>query len=462
MQLKGRVVILGLLGLCVFFFLTLEINPFPHDGWFSSQYRIWERHPGGTNFTPVAAPALLYGGIHWLASGLGLSFESEFLLGSLAHQLLLWGSASFTFLALRRLKMFWSGALAGFALVLFLESTYLPASFWSENVTLFLVSFILWAGVEIAVGAPEGPKLAALTVGASLALGLAVITRATPILLAPGLIAFVWPSLSPQGRMRFTAVVTGVIVTMAIAQMTLNHRRYGRFELSHSVGLRLWDSISFISNRVLAESDLYQSMKQMKPDIQGAWWWELPHPDGVGPDIHDLEDAVRPMVLEGIRRHPLLFLREGVRDFWRTLPHAPNSIGLSRATYYNPLDREDFLPPPGLQIAGLSTWLDRGRIAARLAYPWTLAAGLCGGGVFLLAGATNRRANREGHEVLLLRTWLWAGYCLLGIVYLSNQVEKPDPRFTAPYLAYAALLCVLGIRLGAGALRRPEPTQRSS
>src|SRR5437667_7459886 len=72
---------------CLLVALTQFVNPFPHDGWFASQYQVFRRSPGADNYTPVAVPALLYAVVHFVTALFDRGLAAEFYLGSLLHHL---------------------------------------------------------------------------------------------------------------------------------------------------------------------------------------------------------------------------------------------------------------------------------------------------------------------------------------------------------------------------------------
>ncbi|MBI1355253.1 MAG: hypothetical protein GC160_12970 [Acidobacteria bacterium] len=430
-------------------FLTQPINPFPYDDWFLSQDRLWRREPGGNNYTPVAAPALLYGGIHGLASAAGLGLDVELRLGVLAHQLMLALAGVWIYLSHRRLGFGRWSAVAALLAVVFVQSTYVAQAFWSENVMLWLVSLSIWLTLEIATdGGGSRGRFWGLTAALGAALGLATITRAVPIVLLPAALWMTKAELPSERWRRFAVGLSAAVAALVAAQMTANHWRYGRWELSHSTGLHLWDGVSYASDAILAESALYARMKALEPEIQGRWWWELPRPDGIGTTTVDLEDAVRPMVLEGIRRHPALFLRQGLRDLRRGLFLAPYAIGRSDPGRKNPLGREGFVPAPWREGPAVRAALDAIREPLRELYGWALKAALAGGAVWWAAlwlRPAGERRRRWGERDF--RAWAWLAFVLVTAIYVSNQIEKLDPRFALPYVGAAALLVSLGCRL---------------
>ena len=448
----------ALFGVCLLVFLTQEINPFPYDGWFDSQHRLFERDPGGDNYTPVAAPALLYAGLHALASAAGLGLETEMRLGALAHQLMLACVGAWIFLSHRLLGLGWLGAVVSLLAVLFIQSVHLPQAFWSENVTAFLVTLSVWLGLEIATrrGAPTG-RFGLLSAALALSIALATITRAIPLLLLPGVIVLVRPYLPAQRRRWFAAGLCLAVTTVILAQMATNQWRYGRFELSHSAGLHLWNAIAFRSHVFVGDSPLYLEMKRLQPEIEGCWWWELPKPEGEGAAMARLADAVRPMVVAGIRRHPGLFLKIGLSNLKATLPLAPYRIGNDPPDASEPLRRRR-LAPAWAPSPTIERLLDAALEPLRRLYSLAVTTGL-GAGLLALAALWRFQTDRSEPpwRELRGRAFLWSAFIVVGGVYASNQIERPDPRFTLPYLGAAALMASLGWRLAADALRLLRP-----
>src|SRR5262249_29139951 len=138
---------------CLLVALTQYVNPIPPDGWFESQYRLLGRYPGADNYTPVAVPAFLYTSVQLVTFLFGRGLRAQLYLVSLLHHLLLFLSGFFLYLAHRSLGLSKSGLAASFFLIVFVESTLMPQSFWSENVTLCLMSMALAAAFAILTSA---------------------------------------------------------------------------------------------------------------------------------------------------------------------------------------------------------------------------------------------------------------------------------------------------------------------
>jgi hypothetical protein len=208
-----------LLFFCLLVALSQFVNPFPHDGWFESQYRLFGRFPGADNYTPIAVPAFLYALIHFVTALFGLGLTAEFYLGSLTHHLLLVLTGVFLYLSHRCLGYLKSGLLASVLVVVFVESTLTPQAFWSENVTVFLMSAVLLVAFVILTT----PKLSdrrfrglALLLG--FLLGGLTITRLVPFVILPGLVLLFRFYLPRDRVIRFAFLATGSVLLVLLCQ----------------------------------------------------------------------------------------------------------------------------------------------------------------------------------------------------------------------------------------------------
>ena len=329
-------------------------------------------------------------------------------------------------------------------LTLFVESTFTAQSFWSENVMLPLVTAILWLTLRV----PRGPRLSssglrAAAAALGLMLGLAVISRAVPILLLPAVLLFTTFEMERSRWRSMTRVAVTACVAVVLLQMTANLVRFGRFELSRSTGLHLWNAVAQDADVILAEEPLYRQMKAEVPDIAELWWWDLPREVAGVADNEALEAKLRPILIRGISRHPGVFLRSGLIDLFVVLPRAPTQNGYLRAEYYNPLGRETMLPAPGRASPTLLGLLDSLYIAGRRGYAYLIPGALVLGLVALAVMLVRRAAFRDCD----VRLWLVCAYSFVAPIYLSNQIERLDPRYALPYLGVAALLVSLSVRL---------------
>lgn len=442
----------ALLGIGALFFLTQEINPFPHDHWFAThEMLVSPPESPRYNYTPIAAPAFLYGFNHVIVRLAGLGLEQEMVLGVLTHHLLLALAAWVVFLTSKALDLgFTVGACSALGLALYLQSTQMAQSFWSESVMLPLICLAVYGALRVSARPPTSTRIsAAWGAGLGVVLALAVITRAVPILIAPAILLFIRPDLTRALWQRFSVGFLVAMATVILCQMGLNALRFDRFELSHSTGLHLWNAVSLDGDVMLADSELYQSLKQKTPNIQQTWWWELPREKGQDDVV--FEDLIRPMVLAGIAKHPLVFLRRGFEELWVMLPDAPAQIGYERAIYYNPLRRDTLLPAPWFKSDLVARLLKRGnRFSLRL-YSWI--APLVLGGGFLLA-AVRTRQSEGGLADPTVRTWLFLAYVFVSAIFVSNLIERSDVRYALPYLGVLAVLAGVTGRLALQAVRR--------
>jgi hypothetical protein len=245
---------LSMLAFCLLVALTQSVNPFPHDGWFESQSRLLRRFPGADNYTLIGAPALFYAMTNAIPLVSGGGLEAQFYIASLAQNLLLYFAGVFSYLTHRLLGLPRLGLVASSALVLFVESTLLAQAFRSESVMIFLISAIILAGVYLA-GNADGvrhPSHYSILLLCNLLLGVSIVTRAVPIVILSGLIFLIWSRYSQRETIRFAALSTGICAFVVLLFMTANLYRFGRFELSNSVGRHLWNVVSPRADTMLA------------------------------------------------------------------------------------------------------------------------------------------------------------------------------------------------------------------
>lgn len=441
---------------CLLVALTQFVNPFPEDGWFESQYRIFGRSPGADNYTPVAVPAFVYALVHFVVSVFGYGLAAEFYLGSLLHHLLLFLSGVFLYLSHCCLKLPKSGLTAAVLLVVSVESTLLPQAFWSENVTLCLMSAILLIAVAIMTTPRLGDRgFLVLTVVFGLLLGGLTITRLIPLAILPGLILLYWFYLSRQRAIRFALLATVIVFVIVFAAMSANLYRYGRFELSNSIGRHLWNVVSLRSDEMLAESREYQIVKRAIPHPQGKYWWEI-HPYNIhGLGIFTHEELFRILSAQAVSRHPIPFLAIGVQNTSSLLASYPQRLGISQPHLYNPLRRATMLPPlvqPLVLMDDFLAWFYG--IAVEI-YRYTVYGALVLGLFALATEVFSSSASEKTEGALIRAVWVFMVYVFSAMLYLAGQIERPDSRYCMLHLPLVALiasitvamLCNLGRRL---------------
>jgi|SRR5665213_100610 len=90
---QDKVVIAALILCTLACALLLPVDLYPRDVWLETQYLLFGRFPGAENYTPIAAPTVLYKIVHWLAPLLQLELKGEMYLASLMQNGLVFLSA---------------------------------------------------------------------------------------------------------------------------------------------------------------------------------------------------------------------------------------------------------------------------------------------------------------------------------------------------------------------------------
>ncbi len=435
----------------------LPVNPWPRDGWYQTQYLLAGHFPGWDDYTPIAAPALLYLGAHEIASRMGLGLAGEFRVASALQNLLLLLDALFLYGTLRLAGV---GRLAGplaAGLLLFVLSIGLPQCFYSENAALFLMSALLLALARLAYGAPlSRGKLWAMAVLCGVLVGLLVLTRMTPIVLIPAIALLLFRRLPARRVAELTGTVALITALLLAGTILGNRARFGRYELTNSSGRHLWQGVKDFSDRALAHSSEYQALRRIDPHIQGEYWDKLP-PDVFIPEYAPIQEYADPrepvlkrLALEAIRSAPGLYLEHGAIKFATSIGYAPSPDGFAGPGWWNPLRRQKSLPPLLDLMQAPRSWgaaieAADGAIYAVLGWLYPIlvfvAASSC------LAALTER-----------LSTWMRrrARHVPLAIFIALGAALTLIPVATAGLRrgALAALVCVALLAAGATALHR--------
>jgi len=444
-----------LLALCFTVALTQEVNAFPTDGWFSSQYHIFQRSPGADNFTPIAAPAYMYFATHAFAAMLNLDLQAEFYLVCLVQNFLIFLTAFCLYQAHRLLGIGTMGLVVSAIFVILIESTLLAQAFWSENISLFLMGLLVLCCVRIVVRVGDARRsLLAWALLLGLTLGLLVITRMVPIVLVPGLAWLFRHRLERHAARLASATVILCVLGLTVGAMSANLWRFDRFELSNSMGRHLWQNISPRADEMLEDSKEYQKLKRADPAIVGKRWWEVlrdPGPDFQG---RSREELLRTLSFQAISAHPLMYLGIGIENTGLLLREGPNQIGRWRGGHYNPLNRTSMLPPLLGPLPQLEEWL--GRIQDRSLGLWpfiaygTLLAWVLGE----LIGKWSLTSTRSVAKTFGLPAGLtfnngrdpciavgrFLAFALVGQLWLTAQIEAALGRYQIPFFPVFALL----------------------
>ncbi len=419
--------------------LTQPVNPRPHDMWFDSYTRILERIPGGNNYTPVGGPAYLYALLHQVAVLFGGDLESEFYLASVAHHVLLFLAGLCLYLSHRCLGLSGFGVLTSALLVVFLESSLLPQTAMSENLTLFLLAATLLIGVYLLANPGlSGPRFVGLTLLLALLLGAFVITRVIPVLILPATVLLLWGVLRRVRVVRFAAVSASVVLVLVVAAMAMNVYRYGRFELSDSAGRHLWNAVTWNADEMLADSREYRLLQQAVPDIQGRFWWEMVDPAGIAAlESYSRDSLLTKLAVDAVAAHPVTHLEHSVQRSWRTMTEAPLRDSLDQADYYNPLHRTALLPPLVRSWPALDRALAAFHRLVSLVYK-PLVVGTLLFGLLAFAGIT-ALGGRTQREARICRVWMFSTGLFLACLGASCLIESGHPRYNVPYLPLLAL-----------------------
>lgn len=340
--------------------LTSPINPFPRDGWFDSQYRLFGNFPGEDNYSPISVPAVLYKLVHWLALLFKWDLKGELYLASAAQNVLLFLSACLVYVTCKCLSGARLASLVAIAFLLFVASTGLAQAFWSESVVLPMFAAVLYLSVKIYSEADNSSRAfwrrAFLC---SLLIGLLVITRMTPIVLIPASCALLYQRLSKARIVGYTILCCLMTVLLLSAMALSNHVRFGRAELTNSVGRHSWEGVAPIADKALANSPEFLELKRINPDMSRPEarfrdWWILQMPNDSRQQFSG-EALLGRLAREVIRNDPLNYLRHGMSKFLSSFDQPPlrldtSSRGNVALLASDPLKTDRLLPPLGVAV----------------------------------------------------------------------------------------------------------------
>jgi len=438
--------------------LTLPVNPYPRDGWFDSQYRLFGRFPGEDDYTPIAVPAVLYKIVHWLALLAGVDLKGELYLASLAQNSLLFLSACFVYYTCKYASPSKVAGFVAVAFLLFILSTGLAQAFWSENVTLAMFAAVLYLNTKIYYEQTQSTSCFwRRAFSSSLLTGLLVITRMIPALLIPAVAFLLYGRHSHKRLVSYTALACLTTGLLAGGMLASNYARFGRAEITNSSGRHLWQGVTPIVDTALAESPEFQELEALNPRIQSKNWYEIRLPDD-GRRAFDGEQLFGRLASEAIRSHPFLYLRLGLSKFATTIWGAPYALGSdSKGSHHvlaaDPLTADRPLPPLGGSLLTLPTRVVAAGADAlkavlslgQLVYPIAIFFVLATYSALTLqttrpSGTQHVSRSRIAATVKYARSLhaLFGGL-LLGAIYLS---DIPHPRLTRGLCALILLLQV--------------------
>lgn len=350
-------------------FLFQPVNCFPEDGWFLSQHRLFAKQsPASNNVHPIAAPAVFYKFNNlFLRAVNAYTPEAEFYFSVMMHHFLLFASAILWFKIGGLLGLGMAHTGIGLFYVVLVEAAFLPQSFWSENISMPLVMYVLYEAIKMHTmpvptgkGSLSGPALLGL------ALGLLITTRVTPVIFLPAIYLLLFQSpVSRVRKIQNGAMITGISLAVVLLMMTGNMLRYGKFEFTSNVGGHLWNILHDEPEPILKETRQFQNLRSsIDPRKLRVFYWELegrlrksgnPELEVYANNGRRYQEFLRSMVLEGVQNHPFLFFNvvagKTMRSF-RSLEVARvgkwgdvSASGL-RTPLRNPLQRTEYLPAP--------------------------------------------------------------------------------------------------------------------
>ncbi|MGO9329826.1 MAG: hypothetical protein ACLPX1_04870 [Steroidobacteraceae bacterium] len=436
---QDKVVAIILLGCTVVSALTQPISPFPRDGWFESQYRLFGRFPGEDNYTPIAAPAVFYRIVHWLALPTGMDLRGEMYLASVAQNCLLFLSGCLVYYTCKQVSSRKVACIVAVSFLMFVLSVGLAQAFWSENVVLVMFSAVLYLNTKIYYETADTSRAfwrrATLS---SLFTGLLVITRMTPVLLIPGILFLLYGRLSQKRLASYAALACLTTALMLGAMLASNSARFGRPELTNSSGRHLWQGVTPIVETTLAGVPEFLELKALNPKIQWMNWYEMRLPND-GRQKFDGEQFLGRLARQSIRSHPFLYLRLGLTKFFTTIGQPPRRLGSDvRGSHHllatDPLRTDSLLPPLGetvFKLPAFSMIAARHAIAAmfslgRIIYPIAVFFVLTTYSVLAVRGARlspipHKRWGRGAGAIKYPQSWhVLAGILLLGMIYVTN------------------------------------------
>ena len=431
---QDRIIVIVLLACTAVSALASPISPFPRDGWFESQYRLFGRFPGEDDYTPIAAPAVFYKIVHWLALPAGVDLKGEMYLASVAQNCLLFLSACFVYYTCKQLSSGRVAGLVAIAFLLFVLSTGVAQAFWSENVVVAMFAAVLYLNTKVyrQAGDASSPFWGRALLS-SLLTGLLVITRLTPVLLIPGIFFLLHGRLGRGRLLGYTALACLITALLLGAMLASNQARFGRTELTNSSGRHLWQGVTPIVDTALADSPEFLELKALDPRIQGKSWFEVRLPNDRRQEF-DGEALLGRLARQAISGHPVQYLRLGLTKLVTGICQPPYRLGSDLKGNHHllaadPLKADALLPPPGEAMLKLPRqamrWAQNALGAVfsvgQILYPIAVFLVLSSYSALIVQGvpvvAPIQGGDRAGMMKHAARWHLMAGVLFLGMIY---------------------------------------------
>jgi len=410
--------------------------------------------------------------------------EAEFYFSVAMHHLLLFVSAVLWFKIGGLLGLGTVHFFVGIFYVVLMEAAFLPQSFWSENISMPLVMYVLYAAVKIYKerdATERWPFVRPLLLG--LALGFLITTRVTPVIFLLGIyVLFIYSPISRSKKIKTSLLITGTSLGVVFIMMAGNMFRYGHFEFTSNLGGHLWNIVHEDPELVLKETPQFQKLRSsLDLERLKVCYWVLDKriKRSGNPDLEvyanngrEYQKFLRSMVLDGIGNHPFIFLKwiawKTVRSFGaleveRVGKWGDQSPAGLKNPMRNPLKRTSYLPAPIEADNEKQAWFfdvlyERSKFVSRFLFDpsgslffallMTVFYG-CLQIPFLIEEQKRSRLVRFTAEecVEYVPVFLFLAVLFLGYHVLTNFVEHYHNRFYLTALPVLALLVSIEIKM---------------
>lgn len=247
------------------YFFTVGLIPYTEDSWFYSRNLVFYSNPGADNFTPIGTPAYFYLILDLFVS---IFSDSEVVLlyvSYFAHCVLVCLGAVFIFKLFTNFTTPTISFVLGLIYMLVLMAVKLPSSFWSENLNIFLNTFMLYCINNILILKKKNLSFLLLF---SVISSLYITNRIIPLVFIIALFMCLYVF-----KIRIFKKIAPSIIATTLIMLTLhmffNYLRFDRFELTNSTARRLWNNTNHYADRFYADDKEYQKITKLIGSPQG-------------------------------------------------------------------------------------------------------------------------------------------------------------------------------------------------
>jgi len=302
------------------FFLIMPVNQLTFDNWFEGRNVIFD-FTGNCKYwyTPIFAVALFYK-INQIFLGLFglLTLENEYYMGVFSHCICLWISGVFIYKLLLIRGQHTAGIFVGLFYQMFIYSTFLPISFFAENIFLFLwILFFYYLHKVIFLKILSKKDLVFLGIFYSLL----AITRYNHIFIIFNLCFIIWFFIR---RIKPVATFVTIFGIFLLLFLSMNYLRFGNISFITKPEQHLWNAagrnrVDYFINKsnklkILHEYFEEEELKQPFWVIEEKYKKLETEQKKLGPDIkYFINIEFKKAILENVP----MFLFSGLRTFCR-------------------------------------------------------------------------------------------------------------------------------------------------